>query len=94
MNVKNLKEVLNKDFEKRYNKKNIHLIDKIILKCWLYHSLSRLDSRNEYFNYLNYQQKVNYDVCTIYINQNYIDVSDLGGKESALNEVEKYFKGS
>lgn len=64
---------------------------KIKVKCWAYHSESRIRNGNEPFTFENYSHCLGKDVPLDYIKWDLIDVSDIGGKEKAIEVVNRWY---
>lgn len=64
---------------------------KIEVKCWVYHSESRVRNGNPPFTFKNYSHCLGKDVPLDYIKWDLIDVSDIGGKEKAIEVVNRWY---
>jgi hypothetical protein len=64
---------------------------KIKIKCWVYHSKSRLKNGNEPFEFNDYIHGLGKDFYLEYIDFGFIDCDDLGGKDKAIEVVKKWF---
>lgn len=64
---------------------------KIKVKCWLYHAKSRLKNGNEPFNFKVFTSRVGKDVYIDYIRFKFINCDEFGGKEKAIEIVERWF---
>ena len=69
----------------------LHDYSKIEVKCWVYHSESRIRNGNEPFTFENYSYCLGKDVPLDYIKWDLIDVSDIGGKEKAIEVVIRWY---
>ena len=68
-----------------------HDYGKIEIKCWVYHSESRVKNGNPPFTFANYSRCLGKDVPLDYIKWGLIDVSDIGGKEKATEIVNRWY---
>ena len=66
-------------------------MSKIEVKCWVYHSESRVRNGNPPFTFENYSHCLGSSVPLDYIKFDLIDVSDLGGKEAATEIVKRWY---
>lgn len=64
---------------------------KIKIRCWLYHSESRAKNCNEPFTFKNYARSLGKKDYLDYIHYGLIDCQDIGGKEKAIQVVERWF---
>ena len=64
---------------------------KIEVKCWLYHSESRIKNGNEPFTFDNYSHCLGVAVLLDHIKFDLIDVTDLGGKDKAIEIVKRWY---
>lgn len=86
MTIEEVNEVANNMLTRRTND-----MTKIQCKCWVYHSKSRIKNGNEPFTFSNYIHGLGKDFYLEYINFGFIDCHDIGGKEKAIEIVEKWF---
>lgn len=61
------------------------------IKVWEAHSLSRINNSNEPYSFGNLSNKLGKEDYLRYINQDLIDVSDMGGKDIAIQVINKWF---
>lgn len=65
---------------------------KIKIKCWSYHSKSRIKNGNEPYSFVEFSHNLGKQTYLDYIEYNLIDCSDIGGKESAIQVIEIWFR--
>lgn len=83
-------EEVYKQAEELLNERH-HPMTKIEIKCWVYHSESRVRNNNEPFTFNNYTHCLDMHTYMTYINSGLIDCSDIGGKEEAQKVVQQWF---
>jgi hypothetical protein len=76
--------------EEHYDKANIW--NKIQMKAWSYHSVSRTINNNPPFTFNNYTHHMNEKYYIEQINLGMIECDDIGGKESAIKFLEDRMK--
>lgn len=86
MSINEVHEIAQRMLSRRVNE-----MTKIEVKCWVYHSESRIKNNNEPFRFDDYSHCLGKQTYLDYIKYNLIDCSDIGGKENAINTVEKWF---
>ena len=64
---------------------------KIKIKCWQWHSKSRIKNGNEPFTFENYNHSLGKQTYLDYIEMGFIDCDDLGGKDKAVEAVNHWF---
>lgn len=64
---------------------------KIKLKCWIYYAESRIKNGNEPIDFDHFTSRFGKQIYLDYIEHNFIDCEDLGGKERAIEVVQKWF---
>ena len=77
--------------EKRLLSRRLNDMAKIQVKCWVYHSVSRIKNGNEPFTLDNFNYKLGMGTFLDYINSDLINCEDLGGKEKACKIVQDWF---
>lgn len=87
----NINEVRKKAEEMLSYPHRMNDYSKIEVKCWLYHSESRVKNGNQPFKFENYSRRLDKHVPLNYIKYDLIDVSDIGGKEKAIEVVNRWF---
>ena len=86
MSIEEVRQQAEKMLSRRMND-----YSKIEVKCWVYHSESRVRNGNEPFTFSNYSHCLGKDVPLDYIKWDLIDVSDIGGKEKAIEVVNRWY---
>lgn len=64
---------------------------KIKIKCWEYHSKSRIKNGNEPYTFNEYNHAQGKQLYLDYIDYNFIDCDDIGGKDKAIEAVNHWF---
>lgn len=83
MNIQEVYEHAEKMLARKTN-----TMTKIKLKCWIYHSESRVKNGNEPFPFTNSLGK---DFYIEYVNAGFIDCSDIGGRDKAIEAINIWF---
>lgn len=83
-------EKVRTQFAEFYSERNNDM-EKIKLKAWLYHSESRHKNGNPPFEYRNYTHADIKSTYLDYIRFDLIDCEDIGGKEKAIEIVERWY---
>lgn len=86
MNIESVKKSADAMLSSRMND-----MSKIEVKCWVYHSESRVRNGNEPFTFENYSHCLGATVPIDYIKYDLINVEDLGGKENAIEIVKRWY---
>lgn len=71
--------------------RNINSMTKIQLKCWVYHSESRVKNGNDPFKFDDYIHRLGKDFYLDYIHFDFIDCEEFGGKDNAIEIVNRWF---
>lgn len=82
-------EEVRKSYEEMLNYEPISLYEIVELRAWLAHSESRHRNKNKPFSYSNYTRHMSVDFYIEQVKLGIVDVSDLGGKEAVLADLEK-----
>lgn len=64
---------------------------KLKIKCWQWHSKSRLKNGNEPFTFNEYSHVLGKQTYLDYIEIGLIDCNDIGGKDKAIEAVNHWF---
>lgn len=83
-------EQVRESYQRRTSRRTNDM-EKIRLKCWLYHSESRHKNGNPPFRYENYTCAEDKFLYLNHIQFDLIDCEEFGGKEKATEIVEKWF---
>jgi len=82
-------EEVQSDYNSMYN--IVNEMTKIKLKCWLQHSQSRVNNNNPPFEFETIARVLCKNDYLDRINYGMIDCNDLGGKEMAIEIVERWY---
>jgi len=84
-------ETVRADVEKMYKRAKINDMFRIRLKAWLYHSESRNKNNNPPFEFQTFVRAMGLREYSQYVTLGLIDCDDVGGKESALKTIAKWY---
>lgn len=77
--------------DRLYQLPRIKPMQKIRVKSWLAHSESREKSENPPFHFDVFTSRMGYKQYVSYVELDYIDCADLGGKEGVLKVLATYY---